>query len=43
MIMRRLTFAFCTAASLAVSTPVLAGPVEDFHKLMDEYWATQPK
>lgn len=41
--MRRLTFAFCTAASLAVSTPVLAGPVEDFHKLMDEYWATQLK
>ena len=41
--MRRLTFAFCTAASLAVSTPVLAGPVEDFHKLMDDYWATQLK
>ncbi|MDP9424395.1 MAG: DUF885 domain-containing protein [Pseudomonadota bacterium] len=27
------------ATMLAVAAPTLAGPVEDFHKLQDEYWA----
>ena len=39
MLMRRLTFALVTAATLAIATPAAAGPVEDFHALMDEYWA----
>ena len=41
--MRRISLALACAASLAVSAPALAGPTEDFHALMDEYWATQLK
>ena len=37
--MRYLTLALATAASIAVSSPAVAGPTEDFHKLMDDYWA----
>lgn len=37
--MRYLTLAIATAASIAVSSPAVAGPTEDFHKLMDDYWA----
>lgn len=39
--MRNLHLALIGAAALAVSSPALAGPVEDFRKLMDEYWAVQ--
>src|SRR5688500_17927015 len=28
------------ATMLAVAAPALAGPVEDFRKLQDDYWAT---
>ena len=31
------------AVSLALATPALAGPAEDFHVLMDDYWATYLK
>ena len=41
--MRRLTFALCTAASLAIASPAIAGPAEDFHALTDDYWATYLK
>lgn len=41
--MRRLTLAFAAAAAIAVATPALAGPTEDFHALMDQYWAAQLK
>jgi uncharacterized protein (DUF885 family) len=41
--MRKLPLALIGAASIALGTPALAGPVEDFHKLMDDYWATQLK
>ena len=40
--MRRLTFALA-ATCLSLATPALAGPIEDFHALMDEYWATTLK
>ena len=41
--MRYLTLALATAASIAVSSPAIAGPTEDFHKLMDDYWAAYLK
>ena len=41
--MRFLTLALATAASVAFSAPAIAGPAEDFHKLMDEYWAAYLK
>jgi uncharacterized protein (DUF885 family) len=41
--MRKLPLALIGAASIAFTTPALAGPVEDFHKLMDDYWAMQLK
>ena len=41
--MRRLSFVLVTAASLALATPALAGPTEDFHALMDQVWAAQLK
>ena len=28
------------ATCLSLATPAFAGPTEDFHALMDEYWAT---
>lgn len=39
--MRKLQLALIGAATIALASPAFAGPVEDFHKLMDEYWATQ--
>ena len=39
--MRRLSLALIGAASIALASPALAGPVEDFHALMDDYWGTQ--
>jgi uncharacterized protein (DUF885 family) len=34
------TFTLATAAAcLAISAPAAAGPTEDFHALMDQYWA----
>ena len=41
--MRKLSLALIGAASIALASPALAGPVEDFHALMDDYWATQLK
>jgi uncharacterized protein (DUF885 family) len=43
MPMRKLTLLLAAAAALSVSSPVLAGPTEDFHALMDDYWATYLK
>ena len=37
--MRTLKLALATVAAFAIATPVTAGPTEDFHKLMDDYWA----
>ena len=39
--MRNLPLALIGAASLALASPALAGPIEDFQRLMDEYWAAQ--
>jgi uncharacterized protein (DUF885 family) len=36
----RLRHQLLTAAVLVLATPAWAGPVEDFRKLQDEYWAT---
>jgi uncharacterized protein (DUF885 family) len=41
--MRHLTLALATAASIAIATPAIAGPTEDFHKLMDDYWSAYLK
>jgi uncharacterized protein (DUF885 family) len=41
--MRQLTLALATAASIAIATPAIAGSTEDFHKLMDDYWAAYLK
>ena len=41
--MRQLTLALATAASVALSAPAAAGPTEDFHALMDAYWAAYLK
>jgi uncharacterized protein (DUF885 family) len=41
--MRFLTLALATAASVALSAPAFAGTTEDFHQLMDEYWAAYLK
>ena len=41
--MRKLPLALVGAASIAFAAPALAGPVEDFHRLMDEYWAASVK
>ena len=32
-----------TAAAVSLSAPAIAGPVDDFHLLMDQYWATELK
>ena len=37
--MGKLTLALIGAASLAATSPALAGPAEDFKALTDEYWA----
>ena len=36
----RLRHQFLAATMLAIAAPGMAGPVEDFRKLQDEYWAT---
>ena len=41
--MRYLSLALATAASIAIATPAVAGPTEDFQALMDEYWAAYLK
>ena len=41
--MRKLTLALIGAGSIALASPALAGPSEDFQKLMDDYWATMLK
>src|SRR5439155_24954280 len=38
--MRRLSLALAATAALAIATPAVGGPTEDFHALMDQYWAT---
>ena len=35
----RIRMSLFAAALLAVTTPAIAGPVEDFQKLQDDYWA----
>jgi hypothetical protein len=35
----KLSLALIGAASIALATPAFAAPVEDFHELMDDYWA----
>ena len=40
--MRHLKIALA-ATCLSIAAPALAGPAEDFHALMDEYWATTLK
>ena len=37
--MRYRSLALAAAVSVALATPALAGPTEDFHALMDDYWA----
>ncbi|MFL6786399.1 MAG: DUF885 domain-containing protein [Sphingomicrobium sp.] len=41
--MRTLNFAAAAAAALALAAPAFAGPSEDFHALMDDYWSTYLK
>ena len=41
--MRHLRIALATALSLAIATPAIAGPEQDFRKLMDDYWAAYLK
>jgi len=41
--MRHLSFALATAASIALATPAVAGPTEDLHSLMDDYWVAYLK
>ena len=40
--MRRLSVVLA-ATCLSLAAPALAGPTEDFHALMDEYWATSSR
>ncbi|MCL6683488.1 DUF885 domain-containing protein [Sphingomonas alba] len=40
--MRHLKIALA-ATCLSIAAPALAGPTEDFHKLMDDYWAANLK
>src|SRR6185295_11482943 len=37
--MRYHSLALAAAVSVALATPALAGPTEDFHVLMDNYWS----
>jgi uncharacterized protein (DUF885 family) len=41
--MRYRSLTLATAAAIALATPALAGPTEDFHALMDQYWAAYLK
>ena len=38
--MRRLSLVLVATAALAIATPAIGGPTEDFHVLMDQYWAS---
>ena len=40
--MRKLML-LAAATALSISAPAVAGPTEDFHRLMDEYWAAYLK
>jgi len=37
--MGKLTIALATAAALAISAPAVAAPADDFHAVMNDYWA----
>ena len=39
--MRKLPLALIGAASILMASPALAGPAEDFHQLMEDYWSAQ--
>ena len=39
--MRRLILALSSAAMVVMPVAAMAGPTEDFHKLMDDYWNNQ--
>ena len=39
----RLRHMLVAATAIALAAPALAGPTEDFHALMDDYWATTLK
>jgi uncharacterized protein (DUF885 family) len=41
--MRHLSFVLASAAFIAIATPAVAGPTEDFRALMDDYWAAYLK
>jgi uncharacterized protein (DUF885 family) len=41
--MRLRPLALAAATALATATPAVAGPAEDFHALMDQYWAAALK
>ena len=41
--MRFRPLALAAATALATATPAVAGPTEDFHALMDQYWAAALK
>jgi uncharacterized protein (DUF885 family) len=43
MHVRKLTLLLAAAAALSIASPAFAGPTEDFHALMDDYWATYLK
>jgi uncharacterized protein (DUF885 family) len=43
MHMRKFTMLLAAAAALSISVPALAGPSQDFHAVMDDYWATYLK
>jgi len=41
--MRKLPLALIGAASIFLASPAVAGPLEEFHALMDDYWAAMLK
>jgi len=41
--LRKLPLALIGAASIFLASPAVAGPTEDFHRLMDDYWAAMLK
>ncbi|MFP5330632.1 MAG: DUF885 family protein, partial [Alphaproteobacteria bacterium] len=41
--MRKLPLALIGAASIFLASPAVAGPLEDFDALMDDYWAAMLK
>ena len=38
--MRKVNLLLAAVAALSIASPAVAGPVEDFHTLMNDYWAT---